>query len=113
LGAENAVGLPGAGEGVILGDAVERPLQGESAGRAVPLAHRAAGIALGDGRDVGGADALDVVAVVVLEDGQGAAALLGQGDGAPLLEAGAGDRLAVAVLGTLGGGGDGSADSGV
>ena len=101
LRAENAVGLQRAEEGVILGDAVELPLQGENAGPAVPLAHRAAGIALGDGGDVGGADDLDVVAVVVLEDGQGAAALLGQGDGAPLLEAGAGDRLAVGVLNAL------------
>jgi len=48
-----------------------------------------------------------------LEDGQGAAALLGQGDGAPLLEAGAGDRLAVAVLGKIGVDGAGLADIGV
>ena len=89
-------------KGVVLGDAVELPLKGKDAGPLIPLTDRGAGITFGDGGDVGGADKLDVVAIVVFEDGQGVAALLGQGDGAPLLESRAGDGLAVAVLGIVG-----------
>ena len=110
--AENAVRRQGAEEGIVLGNAVELALEGKNAGPAVAPAHRAAGIALGDGGDVGGADDLDVIAVVVAQDGQGAAALLGQSDGPPLFEARAGHRFAIAVLGKVGVDGAGLADEG-
>ena len=66
------------------------------------LPQRASGVALGDGLDVVGADDLDVVPVVVFEDAEGVAALIGQRDGAPLLHAGAGHAFAIAILGIIG-----------
>ena len=99
--AKDAVHGQQAQKRVILGDAVQLPLQGEHAGAPVALLQRAARVALGDGLDVVGADDLDVVPVVVFEDAEGVAALVGQRDGAPLLEPRAGDGSAVAVFGVV------------
>ena len=77
------------------------------------LPQRAPGVALGDGLDVVGADDLDVAAVVVFEDAQCAAALIGQRDRPPLLEAGAGDGFSVAIFSVVGVHGAGLADIGV
>ena len=87
---------------IVFGDAVELPLQGEHRRSGAALPQRAPGVALGDGLDVVGADDLDVVAIVVFEDAQCVAALIGQSDCPPLLEAGAGDGFSVAVLGVVG-----------
>lgn len=101
-GAKDAVHVQQAEEGVVLGDAVELPLQREHVRAAVALPHRRAGVAGRNGLDVVGADDLGVAAVVVLQDLQRVFALVGQRHGAPLLEAGAGDGLAVAVFGVVG-----------
>lgn len=113
LAAEDAVHRQQAEEGIVFGDAVELPLQGEHRRSGAALPQRASGVALGDGLDVVGADDLDVAAVVVFEDAQCIAALIGQRDRPPLLEAGAGDGFSVAVLGVVGVHGAGLADIGV
>ena len=51
--------------------------------------------------DVLGAHDFNAAAVVIAQDLQGAAAPIGQGYGAPLLHAGAGDGFAVAVFGVV------------
>ena len=89
-------------EGVVLGDAVQLPLQGEHRRAAVSLPEGRTRVALGDGLDVAGTHDLDIAAVVVAQDLQSAAPVVGQRDGAPLLEPRAGDRLAVAVFGVIG-----------
>ena len=113
FGAEHAVGRQPTEEGVILGDPVELPLERKHGTAGGTLPERRAGIALGDGLDVVGADDLDVAAVVVLQDLQCVFALFGQRDGAPLLQPRAGDRFAVAVFRVIGVDGAGLADVGV
>ena len=101
-GAEHAVHLESAEEGVVAGDAVELALDGAHGIACAAQAQRCAGIAFGNGLNVVGAYDLNVVAVVILQDGQRVASLIGQRDGAPLLHAGAGYGFAVAVLGVIG-----------
>ena len=100
-------------KGVILGDAVQLPLQGEHRRAPVSLPEGGTRIASGDGLDVAGADDLDIAAVIVLEDAQGIAALICQRDRAPLLEPRAGNGLSVTVFGVVGIHGAGLADVGV
>ena len=99
--AEAAVHRDGAEERVVLGDAVQLALDGGHGGAAVAPAQGAAGVAGGDGLDVLGAHDLHAAAVIIAQDLQGIAALVGQGHGAPLLHAGAGDGFAVAVFGVV------------
>ena len=63
--AEYAVHRQLAKEGIVLGDAVQLPLQGEHGRAAAALPQRRAGVALRDGADVFGAHDLDAAAVVV------------------------------------------------
>ena len=100
--AEYAVHRQFAKEGIVLGDAVQLPLQGEHGRAAAALPQRRAGVALRDGADIFGAHDLDAAAVVVAQDLQRAAPVVGQRHRAPLLEPRAGDRFAVAVLGIIG-----------
>ena len=100
--AEYAVHRQLAKEGIVLGDAVQLPLQGEHGRAAAALPQRRAGVALRDGADIFGAHDLDAAAVVVAQDLQRAAPVVGQCYRAPLLEPRAGDRFAVAILGIIG-----------
>ena len=99
--AEYAVHRQLAKERIVLGNAVQLPLQGENRRAAAALPQRRAGVALRDRADIFGAHDLDA-AVVVAQDLQGAASVVGQCHRAPLLEPQAGDRLTVAVLGIIG-----------
>ena len=87
---------------VVIGDAVELPLDNAHILPRAAQAKRRAGIGAFDARHRGVEDDVDIVAVIPLQDFIGYQALLGQGDGAPLRQALAGGGGAAAVLGEIG-----------
>ena len=110
---EVSVHIQGAEKRIILRNAVQLALDDAHIFAAGTYAQRCAGVTVADALDILRAYNLDVVAVVIAQDGKRIAPLLGQRHSAPLLHALAAHLLAVAVFGVIGVNGACFADVGV
>ena len=88
--------------GVILGNAIQLPLQNGHIGAAVPHPQAAAGIALLHGGNILRAADSNIRAVVMAQDLQRVVSAVGQLHRAPLLHAGAAHAFSVAIFGVIG-----------